>query len=165
MSRRARTNGAVYATPGGSRHRLYHMTVQTRGTSCARRRRWSGPPCARWRRYPYPYPRSAPPSYKISNEPNNCQLNSETGSAAAVFGYPGTAQIAVSIRRHCKCQKLITPRVRGDARASESFTRHARSDSPHTGVRPRRCRLRLTWPLYPAKSAEKYTVVCNATRQ
>ena len=49
LSRRARTNGAVYATPGGSRHRLYHRTVQTRGTSCARRRRWSGPPCARWR--------------------------------------------------------------------------------------------------------------------
>ena len=27
LSRRARTNGAVYATPGGSRHRLYHRTV------------------------------------------------------------------------------------------------------------------------------------------
>ena len=45
----AKTNGAVYAAPGGSRHRLYHRTAQTRGTSCARRRRWSGPPCARWR--------------------------------------------------------------------------------------------------------------------
>eukprot|EP01046_Picozoa_sp_COSAG06_P036020 COSAG06_NODE_3933_length_4750_cov_3.537734_1_plen_145_part_00 len=49
LSRGAKTNGAVYAAPGGSRHRLYHWTAQTRGTSCARRRRWSGPPCARWR--------------------------------------------------------------------------------------------------------------------
>ena len=49
LSRGAKTNGAVCAAPGGSRHRLYHRTVQTRGTSCARRRRWSGPPCARWR--------------------------------------------------------------------------------------------------------------------
>jgi hypothetical protein len=49
LSRGAKTNGAVYGAPGGSRHRLYHSTVQTRGTSCARRRRWSGPPCARWR--------------------------------------------------------------------------------------------------------------------
>ena len=49
LSRGAKTNGAVYAAPGGSRHRLYHRTAQTRGTSCARRRRWSGPPCARWR--------------------------------------------------------------------------------------------------------------------
>ena len=39
------------------------------------------------------YPRSAPPSYGLSNEPRNCKLNPETGSAAAVFGYPGTAQI------------------------------------------------------------------------
>ena len=49
LSQGARTNGAVYAAPGGSRHHLYHRTVQPRGTSCARRRRWSGPPCARWR--------------------------------------------------------------------------------------------------------------------
>ena len=49
LSRGAKTNGAVYAAPGGSRHRLYHRTAQTRGTSCARRRRWSEPPCARWR--------------------------------------------------------------------------------------------------------------------
>jgi hypothetical protein len=48
-TRGLKTNGAVYAAPGGSRHRLYHRTAQTRGTSCARRRRWSGPPCARWR--------------------------------------------------------------------------------------------------------------------
>ena len=49
LSRGAKTNGAVYGAPGGSRHRLYHRTIQTRGASCARRRRWSGPPCARWR--------------------------------------------------------------------------------------------------------------------
>ena len=49
LSRGTKTNGAVYGAPGGSRHRLYHSIVQTRGTSCARRRRWSGPPCARWR--------------------------------------------------------------------------------------------------------------------
>jgi hypothetical protein len=41
----------------------------------------------------------------LSNEPNNCQLNSETGSAAAVFGYPGTAQIAVSAGIH-SCPSL-----------------------------------------------------------
>ena len=54
------------------------------------------------------YPRSAPPSYGLSNEPRNCKLNPETGSAAAVFGYPGTAQID-ALGRHCRCQNLITP--------------------------------------------------------
>ena len=77
------------------------------------------------------YPRSAPPSYGLSNEPRNCNPNPETGSAAAVFGYPGTAQID-ALGWHCRCQNLITPCARRQSRcwlpaAVAESTRGARS--------------------------------------
>ena len=65
------------------------------------------------------YPRSAPPSYGLSNEPRNCKLNPETGSAAAVFGYPGTAQID-ALGWHCMCQNLITACGRSQSAAAAS---------------------------------------------
>ena len=39
------------------------------------------------------YPRSASTFSGLSNEPRNFQLYSEAGSAAAVFGYPGTTDL------------------------------------------------------------------------